>query len=63
VNDVQDAGSFTVMVWRETTLIGVGVAGDRNGEIFIVVLYTPPGNRVDAFTKNVFPSVTSLVEK
>jgi hypothetical protein len=26
-------------------------------------LYAPPGNRVGAFTKNVFPSVTSLVEK
>jgi hypothetical protein len=57
VNDVQGANTFTMMMWRACTQIGVGVAGDQNGDIFVVILYTPKGNVIGSFTSNVFPLV------
>jgi hypothetical protein len=59
-NAMGNAGTFTQMVWRETTQIGVGVAGDRKDEIYVVMLYSPTGNMAGAFIKNVFPAVSPI---
>ena len=38
------AGHYTQMVWRNTTLMGAGVAICPDGEIIVVANYNPPGN-------------------
>jgi hypothetical protein len=51
--------TFTQLVWRATTSIGVGVAKDPtgSGDIYMIVLYSPKGNVFGSFTRNVFPPV------
>ena len=43
-NNWYPAGHYTQMVWRNTTLMGAGVAICPDGEIIVVANYNPPGN-------------------
>lgn len=52
-------GHFTQVVWRESRELGVGMAKNRSGEVFIVANYDPPGNYIGSFEKNVLPPVDS----
>ncbi len=38
------AGHYTQMIWKNTTQVGVGVAFDSDGKIYVVANYSPPGN-------------------
>lgn len=51
---MQNSGSFTQLVWRESREIGFGVAGS-GANIYIVALYYPAGNVVGAYKQNVLP--------
>lgn len=48
-------GHFTQVVWRDSRELGVGMAKNRTGQIFIVANYDPPGNFIGSFTENVPP--------
>ena len=50
-------GHFTQVVWRESRELGIGMAKNRSGEVFIVANYDPPGNYIGSFEKNVLPVV------
>jgi hypothetical protein len=48
------AGHFTQLVWRTSTMAGVGVA--RRGTLtYVVMSFSPPGNKQGAFLYNVLP--------
>ncbi|XP_044732409.1 uncharacterized protein LOC123295218 isoform X3 [Chrysoperla carnea] len=49
------SGHFTQVVWRDSRELGVAVAKNRNGQIFVVANYSPPGNFVGSFAENVLP--------
>ncbi|XP_030374314.1 Golgi-associated plant pathogenesis-related protein 1-like [Scaptodrosophila lebanonensis] len=46
--------SFTAMIWKSSTHLGVGVS-KTDGETITVVRYRPPGNIYGQFIKNVPP--------
>lgn len=48
-------GHFTQVVWRDSRELGVGMAKNRTGQIFVVANYDPPGNFIGSFTENVPP--------
>lgn len=48
-------GHFTQVVWRDSRELGVGVARNRSGQVFVVANYDPPGNYIGSFAKNVAP--------
>lgn len=48
-------GHFTQIVWRETQELGVAVSRNRNGQIFVVANYDPPGNVIGTYSENVPP--------
>lgn len=48
-------GHFSQIVWRESRELGVGIARNRNGQIFVVANYDPPGNVIGTFAQNVPP--------
>lgn len=48
-------GHFTQIVWRESMEIGVAIARNRNGQIFVVCNYDPPGNVIGTYSENVPP--------
>lgn len=48
-------GHFTQIVWRESEEIGVAIARNRNGQIFVVANYDPPGNVISTYSENVPP--------
>lgn len=48
-------GHFTQVVWRESEEIGVAIARNRNGQIFVVANYDPPGNVIGTYSENVPP--------
>lgn len=56
-------GHFTQIVWRESRELGVGMARNRAGEVFIVANYDPPGNYIGSFKKNVLPLVNENVDR
>jgi len=56
---VLTAGHFTQMVWRNSTLIGVGRSQSKDGRSIVVVNYSPPGNVIGEFSMNVLPAVLS----
>jgi glioma pathogenesis-related protein 2 len=56
-------GHFTQVVWRESRDLGVGLAKNRAGEVFIVANYDPPGNFIGSFEKNVLPLLTDGDER
>lgn len=48
-------GHFSQVVWRDSKELGVAVAKNRNGHIFVVANYSPPGNFIGSFAENVPP--------
>ena len=48
-------GHFTQLVWASTTEIGCGIARSKSGGVYIVCNYSPPGNYLGQFEKNVGP--------
>ncbi|XP_055529626.1 uncharacterized protein LOC129721273 [Wyeomyia smithii] len=48
-------GHFTQVVWKDSRELGVGMASNRSGQIFVVANYDPPGNYIGSFAKNVAP--------
>ncbi|XP_012340177.1 uncharacterized protein LOC100872406 isoform X5 [Apis florea] len=48
-------GHFTQVVWKDSTELGVGMARNRNGEVYVVCNYNPAGNFLGSFTENVLP--------
>ena len=49
------AANFSQLVWKESTELGVGIAGHSNNNIFVVASYQPNGNCIQFFPTNVFP--------
>lgn len=54
INDFQDAGSFTQVVWKNSKEIGLGVY-KKGSSIYMVALYYPAGNVQGAIKENVLP--------
>ena len=54
---VLTTGHFCNMVWRNSTMIGVGRAQSRDGKSFVVVTYFPPGNVIGEHSVNVLPAL------
>lgn len=42
-------------MWRSSTELGVGMARNRNGEVYVVCNYNPAGNFLGSFMENVLP--------
>jgi len=53
-------GSFTALVWKGSTKVGFG-AGVKasNGNIYILITFSPPGNMKGGYIKNVLPPPAS----
>lgn len=54
VND--QTNSFTQLVWKDTKYLGMGCASRKGlltNDIYVVALYSPPGNAGNAVTRNV----------
>lgn len=49
------SGHFTQIVWEDTKEVGVGVAKSKDGHIYVVANYNPPGNVIGSFAKKVKP--------
>ncbi|XP_066911241.1 uncharacterized protein [Clytia hemisphaerica] len=49
-------GSFTQLVWKGTTDLGVGRAFGPNGQTYVVALYQPAGNVRGLYSENVLQS-------
>lgn len=56
-------GHFTQVIWRDSTELGVGMARNRNGEVYVVCNYNPAGNFLGSFTENVLPPVETSPAK
>lgn len=50
-----DTGHFTQIVWKNTMLLGVGIAKSISGRTYVAANYAPPGNFLGEFMKNVLP--------
>lgn len=46
-------GHFTQVVWKSSVELGCGSAKSRSGGLFVVCNYSPPGNYMRRFRKNV----------
>lgn len=53
------SGHFTQVVWKSSELLGVGVAKNRNGRIYVVANYSPAGNFVGDYVENVPAALSS----
>merc|ERR1739848_982107 len=49
----KNTGHFTQVVWKATTHVGFGVAGNDQGKTFVVAQYSPAGNLWTTFAENV----------
>ncbi|KAL4707646.1 hypothetical protein ACJJTC_006996 [Scirpophaga incertulas] len=50
-------GHFTQVIWEDTKEVGVGIAKSKEGQIYVVANYFPPGNMLGSFSKKVRPPV------
>ncbi|XP_059049161.1 uncharacterized protein LOC131844322 isoform X3 [Achroia grisella] len=48
-------GHFTQVIWEDTQELGVGMARSKDGHIYVVGNYFPPGNVVGSFAQKVRP--------
>ncbi|KAF9409664.1 hypothetical protein HW555_011038 [Spodoptera exigua] len=51
------SGHFTQIVWEDTKEVGVGMAKSKDGHIYVVANYNPPGNVIGSFSKKVKPPI------
>lgn len=49
------SGHFTQVVWEDSKEVGVGMARSKDGHIYVVANYNPPGNIMGSFAKKVRP--------
>uniref|UniRef100_A0AAF5D732 SCP domain-containing protein n=2 Tax=Strongyloides stercoralis TaxID=6248 RepID=A0AAF5D732_STRER len=54
-------GHFTQLIWKKTLKVGFGVI-ERNGNIFVVCKYSPPGNYIGDFKENVLKQYNTKKE-
>lgn len=47
------SGHFTQVVWKESKELGVGIARNKTGAIYVVGNYDPPGNMIGSYSANV----------
>lgn len=57
MKDVEAVRHFTQLIWKNTELIGLGMAKHESGKVYFVCVYYPPGNVAGEFAKNVSPPV------
>jgi hypothetical protein len=50
------SGHFSQVVWRDSKELGVAFAKSRNGTIYVVANYSPPGNVTGRYAENVPPA-------
>lgn len=50
-----DSGHFTQVVWYDSKELGVGVAKTKEGQVYVVANYSPPGNVIGSFSAKVLP--------
>lgn len=50
-------GHFTQVIWEDTKEVGVGIARSKDGHVYVVANYSPPGNMIGSFAKKVRPPV------
>ena len=55
-----EPNNFTQMVWKDSELIGFGMAKNSEGKYFYVINYFPTGNIDGEFKKNVLPLGTKV---
>lgn len=48
-------GHFTQVVWKESKELGVACTKAKNGNIYVVANYYPPGNYIGCYNENVPP--------
>lgn len=48
-------GHFTQIVWTESKELGVGWKKNSKGQTYVVCNYSPPGNFIGNYAKNVPP--------
>ena len=53
------SGHFTQVVWKSSESLGVGVAKNSQGSIYVVANYSPAGNFVGHYVENVPPPLSS----
>lgn len=49
------SGHFTQVIWEDSKEVGVGMARTKDGHVYVVANYYPPGNVVGSFAKKVPP--------
>ena len=54
-NTNQEASPFAQLVWKNSTLIGIGLSKDEKGGTYIVANFYPTGNISEQYHLNVFP--------
>ncbi|CAG5036509.1 unnamed protein product [Parnassius apollo] len=55
-NDLQ-SGHFSQVIWEDSRELGVGVAKSKNGQVYVVANYFPPGNIMGRFSEKVKPPI------
>lgn len=53
------SGHFTQVIWKSSEYLGVGVAKNTQGSIYVVANYSPAGNFVGHYVDNVPPPLKS----
>lgn len=54
---------FTQIVWKNTKEMGVAYSRDKNGCVYVIAKYYPPGNVVGHFIDNVLPPGGDLISE
>ncbi|XP_037045821.1 Golgi-associated plant pathogenesis-related protein 1-like [Bradysia coprophila] len=54
-NGKGETGHFTQLIWKRSKEIGVAAAYSKDGRLFVVVEYNPPGNFTGRYWENVLP--------
>ncbi|XP_014354751.2 repressed by EFG1 protein 1 isoform X1 [Papilio machaon] len=55
-NDLK-SGHFSQVIWEDSKELGVGVAKSKEGQVYVVANYYPPGNVMGSFAKKVKPPI------
>lgn len=48
-------GHFTQLIWKDSTMLCVGMKKNSRGQVYVVCNYDPPGNYIGEFSKKVPP--------
>lgn len=51
------SGHFSQVIWADTKEVGVGVAKSKEGQVYVVANYSPPGNVIGNFATKVKPPI------